>query len=878
MPFKFVYICDLLEKLESLELQDRDIALRKTDKETQYRRIVEDWFRSHRSLIDSPETDRAVLLSSLFPERRTDRVYWLQPPSLLKVLCRCLGFGSERLQRLKAWTLSNDEDLASWVANIVKATDPGTAPTNITIEDIDKTLERIAAKCRFSGPQVRLKSGKSSTDTAHSLLKPLITRLPSLELKWFLRLILKNFHPVVLQEHFILRRIHFLLPKLLEFQSSFDAAAGILECSSVRAIPAQPSAQTEERLMEEISAECLRPQVGVKIGRPIFVKARSLHQCLRLTKNSRWAIEPKFDGEYCQVHVDLSRGRDCIQIFAKSGKDATEDRGGLHNCIRQSLRIGSPDCRFKQKCILEGEMVVYNEKNDFISEFHKIRKHVSRTGSFLATEIDSQAHPYERLTLVFFDALLVDEEITMASPYCERRQKLKELVLYLDGCIERMEWVMIDFSNMSERRAMRMLQKQFSKSISLRFEGLVLKPYDCPYLALNRPASGFSGFIKMKKDYIPGLGDSTDFAVVGASRDTKEQIIPGVKWNRFAIASICNKEDVLRFGSQPAFRVLDSLCRPCISKDDARFISNTAICFQEPATNNETTEQHTLVCTEFEKKIDVHFIKPFIVEVLGSGFDRPPSKGHYFLRHPRITKIYGDRGVEDVVSFDELQEMARKAINLPADVASEESNWMHAIETASRPKRPVYTTNQSPFSNKSATNQSPPASSPSSSPWRYGTERFVQIDSCELTSEEARESPSPIQMHRTGNNPTPEAIQLLTQPLESSIHALAQEMQCEDQLDSLKRPVSLRKRKRDDSKASPMVQGLPKEMQRNKAVTSNTLSHSPEKLSPSNKRPLADITNSFANPTPSGGSSLIFYDAHSERILSDDSIRLPKIT
>jgi DNA ligase-4 len=41
------------------------------------------------------------------------------------------------------------------------------------------------------------------------------------------------------------------------------------------------------------------------------------------------SVEAKVDGEYCQIHVDVSRGRRGVQIFSKSGKDSTEDRKRL---------------------------------------------------------------------------------------------------------------------------------------------------------------------------------------------------------------------------------------------------------------------------------------------------------------------------------------------------------------------------------------------------------------------------------------------------------------------------------------------------------------------------------------------------------------------
>lgn len=37
--------------------------------------------------------------------------------------------------------------------------------------------------------------------------------------------------------------------------------------------------------------------------------------------------------EYCQIHVDLTRKENWLQIFSKSGKDSTADRRGIHQCV-----------------------------------------------------------------------------------------------------------------------------------------------------------------------------------------------------------------------------------------------------------------------------------------------------------------------------------------------------------------------------------------------------------------------------------------------------------------------------------------------------------------------------------------------------------------
>jgi len=54
------------------------------------------------------------------------------------------------------------------------------------------------------------------------------------------------------------------------------------------------------------------------------------------------------------------------------------------------------------------------------------------------------------------------------------------------------------------------------------------------------------------------------------------------------------------------------------------------------------------------------FKRPFSVELMGAGFDKPANARHFALRFPRMLKIHGDRSLKDTINFGELQEMAKR--------------------------------------------------------------------------------------------------------------------------------------------------------------------------------------------------------------------------
>jgi DNA ligase 4 len=70
------------------------------------------------------------------------------------------------------------------------------------------------------------------------------------------------------------------------------------------------------------------------------------------------------------------------------------------------------------------------------------------------------------------------------------------------------------------------------------------------------------------------------------------------------------------------------------------------------------------------------FTHPFLVELMGAGFDKPANTSYFALRFPRLLKIHGDRSFNDTISFDELQEMAKRCNEVLEDNEREEICWL----------------------------------------------------------------------------------------------------------------------------------------------------------------------------------------------------------
>lgn len=176
---------------------------------------------------------------------------------------------------------------------------------------------------KWSSPAIRALQATLTQGTRTDLEK-LFRRFNAIEAKWFTRLILKDYQPLVLDPHLVYRLCDPILPSVLKVHDDFTTAITVVQDMRGKLLPNLACKTSREQLLSTI-----KPRLGVKVGRQQWLKGRSIKHCFDMG-HGRMSVEEKIDGEYCQVHVDLSNGNRCIQIFSKSGKDSTEDREALH--------------------------------------------------------------------------------------------------------------------------------------------------------------------------------------------------------------------------------------------------------------------------------------------------------------------------------------------------------------------------------------------------------------------------------------------------------------------------------------------------------------------------------------------------------------------
>lgn len=98
MPFPFVYVCDLLDKIEGICV--REVPLLQRDRVSQTKDSLISWFITHRWRINAQDTNSKSVLMILKPERQTDREYGVEE-YLEQILARIFKMPTPMYEKLK---------------------------------------------------------------------------------------------------------------------------------------------------------------------------------------------------------------------------------------------------------------------------------------------------------------------------------------------------------------------------------------------------------------------------------------------------------------------------------------------------------------------------------------------------------------------------------------------------------------------------------------------------------------------------------------------------------------------------------------------------------------------------------------------------------
>lgn len=238
--------------------------------------------------------------------------------------------------------------------------------------------------------------------------------------------------------------------------------------------------------IEEIPSKVhFKPGVPIK---PMLAKpTNGVSEVLDKFSDQPFTCEYKYDGERAQIHV-LEDGS--VKIYSRNSENNTGKYPDIIAMFPEVLNNGI------KSIVLDAEAVAYDPEAKKILPFQ-----VLSTRARKAVTLDSIK---VQVCVFAFDCLYLNGEALLKKSLSERREALRAAIKPTPG---KMELATAKTSHDVEE-----LSKFLDESVEMGTEGLIVKTLDDSY----EPSKRSSHWLKLKKDYLDGVGDTFDLVPIGA--------------------------------------------------------------------------------------------------------------------------------------------------------------------------------------------------------------------------------------------------------------------------------------------------------------------------------------------------------------------------
>ncbi|KDR84973.1 hypothetical protein GALMADRAFT_233491 [Galerina marginata CBS 339.88] len=231
----------------------------------------------------------------------------------------------------------------------------------------------------------------------------------------------------------------------------------------------------------------LTPGVPLK---PMLAKpTKAIGEVLDRFENKRFTCEYKYDGERAQVHK-LEDGT--VGVFSRNSEDMSKKYPDLVDqlprCIEESTK----------SFVLDAEAVAIDRTTGKLMPFQELSRRKRKDVKVEDIQV--------KVCLFAFDLLYLNGEPLLQLPLHKRRELLREHFTVVPG--------EFDFAKSSDSETTEEIQTFLEESVKDGCEGLMVKMLDSD-ASFYEPSRRSVNWLKLKKDYLAGVGDSLDLVVVG---------------------------------------------------------------------------------------------------------------------------------------------------------------------------------------------------------------------------------------------------------------------------------------------------------------------------------------------------------------------------
>jgi len=245
--------------------------------------------------------------------------------------------------------------------------------------------------------------------------------------------------------------------------------------------------------IDDLNKHCrLTPGIPIKVM--LAKPTKGIAEILKRFEGIRFTLEYKYDGERAQIHL-LPNGQ--IRIFSRNAENNTSKFPELLETVQKFKNDGV------SSFIIDSEIVAFDRTENTILPFSTLitrkRKNVS------AAEVTVSVCIYA------FDCLLVNGQPLIERTFAERRNALYANFSEVAG-----EFC---FAHHTDADDPEEIAEYLNQAVGVgKCEGLMVKTLDVD--ATYEPSRRSHNWLKCKKDYLDGVGDTLDLVVMGAFHGT----------------------------------------------------------------------------------------------------------------------------------------------------------------------------------------------------------------------------------------------------------------------------------------------------------------------------------------------------------------------
>ncbi|KAK3670039.1 ATP-dependent DNA ligase Cdc17 [Recurvomyces mirabilis] len=390
-------------------------------------------------------------------------------------------------------------------------------------------------------------------------------------------------------------------------------------------------------------------QAGVPLKPMLAKPTKSISEVLDRFEGKDFTCEYKYDGERAQIHfVAHDAGEEYAATVAP--KEGKSDRGMSNIFSRNSEDLSKkyPDILAKlptwvkegtKSFVLDCETVAWDVEKKHVLPFQQLMTRKRK---------DVKAEDVKVKVCVFaFDLLYLNGEAVVNKPFRERRDLLYGTFEPVEG-----EFAFAQYGN---TREIEEIQTLLEDSIKASCEGLMVKMLD-GVESHYEPSRRSQNWLKVKKDYLAGAGDSLDLVVLGAYYGKgKRTSVYGAFHLACFNSDTETYETVCNIGtgfSEALLSELHETLSPLVIERPKPFYDHSSGKNDQP---------------------DVWFEPKFVWEVktadltlspryraASSEFGGDGSHKGVSLRFPRFIRVRDDKKAEDATSSKQVAEMYRR--------------------------------------------------------------------------------------------------------------------------------------------------------------------------------------------------------------------------